>query len=142
MRHRVCSWWVTSVVLFLCALVPAQTHAQALNNKSVSGTVKAASDSPVPNATLSIKNLTNGVIELVPLNEDGSSMVSGLLPGTYEITSEAPGFTGASMTVKIADEIDQVASLVLLPVGNNQEDRLKQGAQSACCDTMNSKAVG
>jgi hypothetical protein len=145
MNSRMRGWIDQSLLLILAVwgvfvLASVPVEAQQVNAR-LSGTVKSASGSAVPEAQVSIKNSASGIEESVTSSEDGSFAVSNLSPGTYEITATAPGYAGATLSVEVAAGPGQTASLVLLPQGG-AEDALKQGAQSACCDTMNQQAVG
>jgi len=94
------------------ALSSIQASAQ-IGSGTLSGTVTSASGSRIPNARLSIKNAATGDTQLASANEDGSYNVRNILPGTYEITALAAGFTETRMTVTIAPGTSQVANLVM-----------------------------
>lgn len=66
-------------------------RAQAVG-ASLSGLITDGSGSPVPGATVSIKNLGTGDIREVATNGDGFYSAPNLLPGTYEVRVTAPGF--------------------------------------------------
>jgi hypothetical protein len=138
--HRNGGVWVTLAGLMLCLVAALPTGLRAANRR-LSGTITASSGSPVPNAQVSVRNTATGFVQSVTSNEEGSYTLSDLAPGAYEISATAPGFSGASLTVTVGADNNQTANLVLLPQAGAR-DALKQGAQSACCDTMNQKAVG
>jgi hypothetical protein len=71
---------------------------------TLSGTVTDESGLVIPNAQISIKNLATGVARGVTTDAAGFYMAPNLLPGTYELTVSAPGFstqvrTGITLTV-------------------------------------------
>jgi hypothetical protein len=68
--------------------VPAQVA-----GGTFSGTITDPSGSAVPQAQISIKNVATGVITTVTTNSDGFFTAANLLPGEYEITVSAKGFT-------------------------------------------------
>src|ERR1700736_5871871 len=91
------------VVLFVAVLAALPARAQ-LAGANLSGVVMDASGSAVPNATISIKNVTTGVIREVRSNSDGLYSAPNLLPGDYDIEASAPSFSqtivkGVSLTV-------------------------------------------
>src|ERR1700682_3904573 len=78
-------------------------HAQVAG-ANLSGTVSDASGSGVPKANVSIKNTATGVVSDITTDSDGFYSAPNLLPGIYDITVSAPGFstsvqTGLTLTV-------------------------------------------
>ena len=72
-------------------LLPVAGYAQSFNG-SVSGTILDPSGSPVPGASLVLKNVGTGV-ELRRTSETtGSYAFRNLVPGTYELSAEIAGF--------------------------------------------------
>jgi hypothetical protein len=86
------SWTLSALVctLILCALT-AGLLAQS-DNASISGFVKDASGSSVPNATVIIKNEATGVERRTTTNNEGYFVASNLPPATYTVRIEATGF--------------------------------------------------
>ena len=71
---------------------------------TISGTITDPSERLVPQAQVSITNVATGVITTVMTNADGFFTAPNLLPGEYEITVSAKGFTtearkGITLTV-------------------------------------------
>src|ERR1700704_6107436 len=92
-----------SVVLFVAVLAALPARAQ-LAGANLSGVVMDASGRSVPNATISIKNVTTGVVREVQSNSDGLYSAPNLLPGDYEIEAGARTFSktivkGVTLTV-------------------------------------------
>src|SRR3981081_1012229 len=92
-----------SVVLFVAVLAALPARAQ-LAGANLSGVVMDASGRSVPNATISIKNVTTGVIREVQSNSDGLYSAPNLLPGDYDIEASARSFSktavkGVTLTV-------------------------------------------
>jgi hypothetical protein len=74
---------------------------------NLSGTVTDQSGSGVPNASVSIKNTATGIARDNTTDSDGFYSAPNLLPGVYDITISAPGFstsvqTGLTLTVGAA----------------------------------------
>jgi hypothetical protein len=92
-----------SVVLFVAVLATLPARAQ-LAGANLSGVVMDATGSAVPNAAISIKNVTTGVIREVESNSDGLYSAPNLLPGDYDIEASARSFSktvvkGVTLTV-------------------------------------------
>ena len=78
---------------------------------TLSGTVKDTSGAVIPNVSLSIQNLETGVTRSVTSDTDGFYVAPNLLPGTYEVTVQAQGFTtklqkGVELTVGAQQALD------------------------------------
>jgi Carboxypeptidase regulatory-like domain/TonB dependent receptor-like, beta-barrel len=137
--HKAIAFWSALISLALSMGLLGTVNASAADH-SVSGTITAMSGSPVRHARISFKNTKTGKSVSVTSKEDGGYLAANLPPGDYQITVSAKDLRTASKLATIADA-DQTADFMLLPAqGGN--DHLKQGANSACCDTVNSQAVG
>jgi Carboxypeptidase regulatory-like domain/TonB-dependent Receptor Plug Domain len=87
----------------LILLANIQIYAQ-VSGATLSGTVTDPSGAVVPNATLSIKNVATGIVRQITTDSSGVYTAPNLLPGTYEATVTAAGFTttvqaGITLTV-------------------------------------------
>ena len=78
---------VLTVVLLFSAVCLAQS-----DTASISGFIRDATGSVVPNASIVIKNETSGYERRSTSNEGGYYVVTTLPPGYYTVTVEAPGF--------------------------------------------------
>ena len=96
--------WLISA---LCLMISVPTHAQVVG-ATLSGTVKDASGSAIPNAQVSVKNVATDTVRELTADSAGFYSVPNLLPGNYEVTFSAQGFA------------TQVASGVTLTVGTQQ----------------------
>jgi len=67
----------------------------------LSGTINDASGAPVPNAKVSLKNLTTGQSNEVQADARGKYHFSGLAPGQYEVSASAEGFNPKTTTVSV-----------------------------------------
>jgi hypothetical protein len=110
------------VMLALTVLVSTPIHAQVAG-ATLSGTATDASGAAVPNAKVSIKNSATGVVRDVTTDSAGFYSAPNLLPGVYEITVAATGFSssvqtgltltvGSSKALNIALAVGQVSEKV------------------------------
>lgn len=100
------------VVALLVVVLNCATLAQA-QGASVSGTVTADDGKPVANATVVIKNIASGGSSQNQTSPAGAYNVSGLVPGDYEISVSAPGFSAKSEKVTLADGAAQTLNIAL-----------------------------
>ena len=94
-------------IRLLCA---APAHAQ-VSGATVSGTVTDPSGSAVPKAQITIKDVATGAARVVVTDGAGLYSAPNLLPGGYEISATAAGFstqrrTGVTLTVGAQQTID------------------------------------
>ena len=98
----------------LCAQVTGAT---------LSGTVTDQSGGVVPNAGISIKNVATGVTRAIKTDTAGFYSAPNLLPGTYDVTAAAAGFSsqvqngveltvGAQQVLNMALQVGQVSQAV------------------------------
>jgi hypothetical protein len=80
---------VVAVVFFLgnARNVFAQT-----GNASVGGFVQDPTRAFIPGVSVTATNIQTGVVATVVTNESGTYTIPSLLPGTYRLTAELPGF--------------------------------------------------
>lgn len=90
---------------------------------TISGTVTDPSSAAVPNATVATKNIGTGVTTNATTNADGFYTIPNLQPGTYDVTTTAPGFSvrvdhnitldvGAKQSLPIALQVGQTTQTV------------------------------
>jgi Carboxypeptidase regulatory-like domain/TonB dependent receptor-like, beta-barrel/TonB-dependent Receptor Plug Domain len=118
------------VVLIATALVPVPIDAQ-VTGATLSGTITDSSGAIIPRAEVTITNSATAVSRAVTTNADGLYAAPNLLPGAYDITIAAPGFstevrTGITLTVGA----EQVLN-VTLKVGQATEKVEVTGAAPA-----------
>ncbi len=75
------------VILFLSAPAFSQS-----SNASISGTIADATGGIIPGVSVSAKNVKTGVVNNALSNNVGVYNFPSLIPGTYNITAEQPGF--------------------------------------------------
>jgi hypothetical protein len=92
-----------SLILALILLVSCPVYAQVAG-ATLAGTVTDASGAQVSGAKVSIRNTATGVERHIITDSASFYSAPNLLPGTYDITVTAPGFstylrTGLNLTV-------------------------------------------
>ena len=81
----------TAAVVLFCLAHIETTSAQS-TNASVGGFVQDPSQAFIPGATVTATNTQTGVVTKAVTNESGTYNIIALLPGTYKLTAELPGF--------------------------------------------------
>ena len=76
-------------------LIPVSAQ---VTGATLSGTVTDQSGAVVPKAGISIKNIATAVTRGVTTDPAGFYSAPNLLPGTYEVTAAAPGFSSEAQT--------------------------------------------
>jgi outer membrane receptor protein involved in Fe transport len=89
--------FLVCLMLILTGLLSTPVYAQVAG-ANLTGTVTDQSGSGVPHANVSIKNTATGVVSDINTDSDGFYSAPNLLPGNYEITVSAAGFSTAVQT--------------------------------------------
>jgi hypothetical protein len=84
-------WAALAVLCLICGFKTSTALAQAVYG-SVLGTVTDPQGSAVVGAKVTVTSTTKGTTEEVTTNESGNYTVTHLIPDTYKIQVEAPGF--------------------------------------------------
>jgi hypothetical protein len=88
---------------------------------SIIGTITDPSGSAVGNAKITITDVNKGTTSDTTTNDSGNYVKGQLIPGTYKVTVEAPGFQKA-VSNEITVQVDQAAQFnVALQVGNIEQ---------------------
>ena len=109
----------TAVVLAILAATVALTLAAPASAQeargTIAGTIRDASGSVIPGATVTITNKEMGTTVTVVTNEVGFYQVPYLIPGTYQVDAELQGFKKAAreVEVRIADRLEVDLSLAV-----------------------------
>lgn len=90
-------------LLTLGAFLACPSYGQ-VTGATMTGTVSDTSGSVIPSTQISIKNVSTGVVRTVAADKDGFYIAPNLIPGSYEVSASAPGFstterTGITLTV-------------------------------------------
>ncbi|HEY6393063.1 MAG TPA: carboxypeptidase regulatory-like domain-containing protein, partial [Bryobacteraceae bacterium] len=109
-------------VAFVAVLTLAAgiASAQAISG-DVIGTVVDATGAAVPSATVTVENVATGVKANATTSQAGEYRVSNLLPGAYNVTVTAKGFTAASVKNLTVEVNRAVTANVTLQVGSTAE---------------------
>ena len=97
-------------ILFLCVSMLAQ-----VTSGTISGRVQDTTGAVINNATVTISNPSNGFNREIKTSGIGQFVAPNLLPGTYNVTVEAPGFKKLEtqgFTLSAASKLD-TGTLVL-----------------------------
>ena len=77
-------------VWVVCLASPATLHGQALS--SITGTATDATGGVMPNVKITVTNTATQVASHSVTSSSGTYTVTDLIPGTYTVQAEAPGF--------------------------------------------------
>ena len=97
-----------SIIALALAMLIAGSHLRPIARSDDGGTVSDTSGAVLANAQLSIRNVSTGESRTVSTDSSGFYSAPNLLPGKYEVTVSAPGFS------------TQVRSGITLTVGTQQ----------------------
>ena len=94
--------------LLATSLLAATPSLAQLTTATIRGHV-SSSNKPASGATVTAVSVDNGSISRATATADGSYVLSGVQPGTYDITFTAPG--GAKVTQRVIASVGETASL-------------------------------
>ena len=105
-----------SFALAVCILFSSQLRAQVAG-ATLSGTVNDPSGAVVPNAQVSARNTATGVARTATTDSAGFYSIPNLLPGAYEVTVTAPGFsTAVQSSIELAVGAQQQLNIPMKPL--------------------------
>lgn len=125
MRSRISS--IATLLFATFAMLAGSAYAQETRG-TIRGTVSDPNGQPVTNATVVVTDVPRGTKTTLTTNGEGFYQALFLLPSTYQITVEAPGFKKAlrdNVTLQIAQ---QIAADISLEVGGAEETVTVTGA--------------
>src|SRR5437868_680130 len=121
---------ITLLLIIVAAISPASAQ---VSGATLTGVVSDSSGAVIPKATIAIKNKSTGATRNVETNSDGFYTAPNLLPGDYQVTVTAAGFStavhnsvtlsvGAQQTLNETLTVGKVADVVTVSdVGNTIE---------------------
>src|SRR5262249_17533597 len=86
-----------ALAALLCMAVCVQAFGQS-TYATVSGTIEDSSHALLPGVMVTATNNATGVVTSVISNESGAYNLTSLLPGTYSLKAELPGFQTKTFT--------------------------------------------
>ena len=89
LRHLLTYLSIVLLAIFGCGIVSGQAL------QGISGTVTDSTGGVVPNATVTATNDATNVAKTAVTSSAGTYQFNGLLPGTYTVKAESPGFQTA-----------------------------------------------
>ena len=113
MQRKVAKLVVAAAVLSL--LLNANVSLGQSAGVTLSGTVKTAAGTAVAHARVSAKNQASGAITEAQTGAAGVFTIPNLVPGDYEISVSADGFTAETTTVTIASEPPPPVNIAMAP---------------------------
>src|SRR5947209_13625425 len=108
----------SATLLLLCFLSPVSAQS---DRGAITGFIRDQSGASVPNATVTVRNENNGTESKTTSNQDGYYTVTNILPGTYTVTAEAPGFKKYESSNNKLDASARIAVDGTLAVGTATE---------------------
>ena len=84
---------VVSIAIMCVLFAAAAVFAQATS--TINGRVLDQGDAVLPGVTITVTNQATGVVRTALTNGDGVYSMPGLESGTYNVTTELPGFAAA-----------------------------------------------
>src|SRR5678810_689249 len=82
---------LAAALVLLSFAVSNNTFAQT-GNASVGGFVQDSTQAYIPGVTVTASNTQTGVTSSAVTNESGTYTIQSLLPGSYKLSAELPGF--------------------------------------------------
>ncbi|HUY14334.1 MAG TPA: TonB-dependent receptor [Terriglobia bacterium] len=99
-----------ALLLIICE--SSRLRAQVVG-ATLSGTITDQSGAVIPNAKVSIKNVATGVVRVASTNQRGIYSAPNVLPGSYEVTVSASGFSSTKTTLTLTVGEQEALNLTL-----------------------------
>lgn len=118
---------LTIALCWMISISPVQLQAQALSG--MNGTVTDSSGAVVSGATVMVTNDATGVVTKTTTTSAGTYSVTDLIPGTYTVRVEGPGFQAGVLNGVYVDVARRsTANLVLKPGSASEKVEVKANA--------------
>jgi hypothetical protein len=139
---------VAAILCLLLTLAMPWTIDAQVAGGSITGTVTGDSGAAMPDARISIKDVSSGLARTATTNTSGLYSVPDLSPGKYEMTVSASGFTTLLWTeITVTAGVERVLNVVMQPGNPEQVMRvvappaLVSEPCAAACGSANSSTV-
>ncbi|MGE5568277.1 MAG: TonB-dependent receptor domain-containing protein [Rhodospirillales bacterium] len=104
-----CKWVLIAVCLLFWAVWPAAGFQSQDARGAIVGRVTDASSAVMPGVDVRATNAATGVVASAKTNESGNFLIPYLLPGTYTLQAEIPGFkrfVREGIEVRVSDRVE------------------------------------
>src|SRR5881227_2958407 len=88
-------------VLTSCLALFAPAASSQVTTGRIEGFVKDPSGSVIPNAKVSLRNVDTNIDRRFDTGSDGAYSFAAVLPGNYELSADAPGFSRKTVTLAV-----------------------------------------
>ena len=126
----------------LLALLSMSLTMRAQDTGSITGTVRDASGSVIPDAEVKVSSPAIGLTRVISTNSEGDYLAGGLPAGTYAVTVTAKGFKSFSAKDLILQVADKKRVDVTLQLGQLNEQVVVEGTSVAQVETQSSDLSG
>jgi hypothetical protein len=122
MKHAITKSAAVARLVFgaICILMPSLVQAQEFKGNII-GTIRDASGTSVAGATIKLTHIARGTTTTLTTDSEGRFEELYLLPGTYQVVVQAPGFKRALLDKIEVVEIETQDIVISLEVGSPLE---------------------
>ena len=111
----------TATFSAVTVLTPAHLHAQTAGDGALQGTITDASGAVVGNARVEARNQATGNVTARTSTSDGLYTISPIIPGKYDVTVTAQGFSSLTQQNIQVDALRTVGLNLALQVGGTDQ---------------------
>ena len=118
--------WASAVARFtmICGLaatffvLPQPLKAQTTTTGSINGTVADSTGAVVPNATVTVTDMSTGAVHTYTTNSHGLFAAPFLPPDAFDVSATAPGMQSTTTSVQILNGQQSAVALTVTPSAN------------------------